>query len=251
MTLTQGPQIPTVQHQGGAIIARCAWQVLALVVICHAAPLAQTQAVAQDEKSGVVEGTIVYVANPQKPWRLGRYYIRNAKTGELAEAVVALSRRGLKNPDTARKPVSITVDQKDFQFVPETVAIRAGDQIKFLNSDNHPHNVKTSHPDHAFNFTMPVGSSHVETFKTGSGILQPYVIDCVFHSAMRAWVFVFDHPWFQVTGKDGRFRLQNVPAGEYRLDTVHSAGQLRARQSIVVVAGQTTTVVVKLDPSNR
>lgn len=220
---------------------------LRLLLLALIASVAAVPLVAEDKSDlGVVEGSVTYVANPQKPWRLGRYYIRNAKSGELAEAVVALSQRGLGKTDPSRKPITVVVDQKDFQFVPETVAIRAGDQVKFLNSDNHPHNVKTTHPDQAFNVTMPVGSQHVETFKTGSGILQPYTIDCVFHSAMRAWVFVFDHPWYQVTGADGKFRLENVPPGEYRLDAVHSAGQLRTRQTINVQPGKTTKVMIKL-----
>ena len=182
--------------------------------------------------TGTVRGKVTYVADPKRPWRLGRYYIRNAKTGELAEAVVAITARGLKAPDQVREVETPVVDQKDFQFTPETLAIRAGDRVRFLNSDDHTHNVKTSHPEHSFNVTMPVGSEHVETFKTATGIKQPFLIDCVFHSAMRSWIFVFDHPWFQVTGKDGSFSLENVPEGEYRLEVVHPAGSLRTRQSI-------------------
>ena len=65
---------------------------------------------------------------------------------------------------------------------------------------------------------------------------------------MRSWIFVFDHPWFQVTGKDGSFSLEKVPPGEYRLEVVHPAGGLRARQSIQVVAGKAVDVDVKLMP---
>ena len=66
---------------------------------------------------------------------------------------------------------------------------------------------------------------------------------------MRAWIYVFDHPWFQVTSADGSFVLNNVPAGEYRLEVGHSAGGLRHRENIEVVAGKTLEVEVQLHPS--
>ncbi|MCA9190220.1 MAG: hypothetical protein KDB03_00605 [Planctomycetales bacterium] len=200
----------------------------------------------ESTKLGSVRGTVRYVPNPAKSWRLGRYYIANAKTGELAEAVVALTGRDLALTSTEREAQTVVVDQKNFQFTPETVALRAGDRIRFLNSDDHAHNVRTEHDDQAFNVTMPPGEEHVETFAVGAGINNPYRIDCVFHSAMRAWVYVFDHPWYQLTAKDGKFELVNIPPGEYRLEVVHPAGSLRTRQSIVVTAGKTDEVEIKL-----
>ncbi len=219
---------------------------LVAVVLFSGIAFGQEKPVEKAISTGTIRGKVTYVADPKRPWRLGRYYIRNAQTGELAEAVVAITVRGPKATDQVREVETLVVDQKDFQFTPETLAIRAGDRVRFLNSDDHTHNVKTSHPEHSFNVTMPVGSEHVETFKTATGIKQPFLIDCVFHSAMRSWIFVFDHPWFQVTGKDGSFSLENVPKGEYRLEVVHPAGGLRARQSIQVVAGKTVEVGVKL-----
>ena len=198
--------------------------------------------------TGTIQGTVKYFADPQHPWRLGRYYIRNAKSGELAEAVVAISGRGLNATDETREPVTVVVDQKDFQFTPETTAIRAGDHVRFLNSDDHAHNVRTSHPDFSFNVQMPVGSEHIETFKVAGGISQPYRIDCIFHSAMQSWIFVFDHPWFQVTAVEGSFLMKDVPAGEYRLDVVHPAGGLRHRQNIQVVAGKVSEVEIRMKP---
>ena len=66
---------------------------------------------------------------------------------------------------------------------------------------------------------------------------------------MQSWIFVFDHPWFQVTAANGKFLMDDVPAGEYRFETVHPAGDLRNRQTIQVVAGETTTLDIRLQPS--
>ena len=35
---------------------------------------------------------------------------------------------------------------------------------------------------------------------------------------MGSWVAVMGHPFFDVTGKDGKFEIKNVPAGKYTLE---------------------------------
>ena len=200
--------------------------------------------------TGTVEGKVLYKKDPARPWRLGRYYLKSARTSELAEAVVAVSRRGLKGPEGERKPATVTVDQKDFQFTPETNAIRAGDRVRFLNSDSATHNVRLSHLRLSFNVNMPPGGEHVEEFLVAGGIQRPFQIGCVYHSAMRSWVFVFDHPWFQLTGPDGTFHLTNVPPGEYRLEVVHPAGDLSASRSITVKADETISAEFVLSPDD-
>ena len=203
--------------------------------------------------TGTVEGKVLYKKDPARPWRLGRYYLKNARTGELAEAVVALSGRRprrLKVRDDAREPVTVTVDQKDFQFTPETVAIRAGDRVRFLNSDAATHNVRVSHLRLSFNVNMPPGGEYVQEFPSAGGIQRPFQIGCVYHSAMRAWVFVFDHPWFRLTGPDGAFRLTDVPPGEYQLEVVHPAGDLSASRTITVKADETVSVEFLLSPDD-
>lgn len=228
---------------GGNLIAVSYW----IATVCLlTVPFPCICAAEDSATTGTLRGKVIYQSDPKRPWRLGRYYIRNSRSGELAEAVVAISRSRMKAPEETHEPVSVTVDQKNFQFVPETVAIRVGDRIRFLNSDDHVHNVRTNHPRKAFNINMPAGVEHVETFDAASGIRQPFQIECVFHSAMRSWVYVFDHPWFAVTGADGAFTLEHVPAGEYRLEVAHAAGGMRASLAVTVEAGKTSELVVHL-----
>ena len=119
------------------------------------------------------------------------------------------------------------------------------------NHDAQLHNVQTFHPRHSFNVNISTPGEHDETFAFASGIRQPYRITCAFHGAMRAWVFVFDHPWYQVTGKDGNFLLADVPPGEYSLELVHPAGELRAARLIAVKPGETLAVDFHLGPDDK
>ena len=110
-----------------------------------AAPEKTDNSVAGDTKTGSIEGRVLYKADPKRRWRYSRYYIKNRKTGELAEAVVVVTGASLKNHFPPQKEKTAIVDQKDFRFIPETVAIRAGDRVKFLNSDGATHNVFAFH----------------------------------------------------------------------------------------------------------
>jgi plastocyanin len=207
--------------------------------------------VAAEEKTGTITGAVVYEADPKRPWRQARYYIKDAAKGQLAEAVVALEGKELARGAAEAKASTTVIDQKNFQFTPETVAIRAGDRIKFLNSDTEVHNVNVFHTLHSFNVNMPAGREHIERFEHANEITQPYQLGCIYHGAMRGWIYVFDHPFFQLTGPDGRYRLEHVPPGKYRLVMVHPAGQLRWSEAIEVKAGEVTRKDIQVSPDSQ
>ena len=201
-------------------------------------------------QSGVVEGTVVYRADKQRPWRYARYYVKKRDRGQLAESVVVI-RSDSRGSLLAKKRAPVIVDQRNFQFTPETIAIRVGDRVKFLNNDKGVHNVHSRNPRHAFNISIPSGGDHTERFMYAGGIRRPYRIGCVYHSAMRSWIFVFDHPHYQVTKADGHFSLDKIPPGEYMLEMVHPAGKLSWSRKIKVRPEKKTFVDIVVSSGNR
>ncbi len=198
--------------------------------------------------TGTVEGTVRYRADSKRPWRYARYYVGDE--GKLAEAVVALRGAALRNLKRSGESSLVVIDQKDFRFVPETAAIQAGDRVKFLNNDPQIHNVRTTDGSRPFNTNMPSRGEMVHTFERGGGIRRPIRIGCVYHSSMKAWVFVFGHPFFQVTATDGRFRFPDVPPGEYQLEMAHPSGSLSWRAKIVIMEGRTSSIDVDVSPDD-
>ena len=142
------------------------------------------------------------------------------------------------------------MDQLNFQFVPETLAIRAGDSVKILNSDDALHNVMTSDGSKPFNVSLAKGQEFMASFDQGGGLANPVRLGCLFHSQMHAWVYVFDHPWFTVTKTNGQFRFENIPAGRYTLRVVHPAGKLHSNRDIEVQADGTASLAVRLSPDD-
>jgi plastocyanin len=200
---------------------------------------------------GTVEGTVFYRNDRKHAWRLARFYVKSPKSGELDEAVVALNGPSLRRSASARKATVATINQKDMRFVPESVAIRAGDRIRFTNSDAQTHNISLNDPRLQFSDTIASGQEAVESFAKASGIRRPFALSCKFHSQMQGWIYVFDHPFFQMTRGDGRFRLENVPPGDYRLDVAQSAGELFASRLIQVKPNATVKIEIILTPADR
>ncbi|MFG0335784.1 MAG: plastocyanin/azurin family copper-binding protein [Maioricimonas sp. JB049] len=206
------------------------------------------QLAAAEPETATVTGRVTYTADPDRPWRYSRYYVNGRRSGELAEAVVCLSSRALRRFGKAEESHQHTVDQENFRFVPETLAIREGDRILFTNSDGAVHNVMTGDGIDPFNVNMVQGEKHEIRFRRAGGTKKPIRIGCVFHSAMQCWVYVFKHPFFAVTGEDGRFEIAGVPPGEYELLMVHPAGDLAWSREVTVTAGGELAIDIPVSP---
>jgi plastocyanin len=199
---------------------------------------------------GAIEGIVRYRADAQRPWLRSRYYVQNAAGDALAETIVALDGPGLSAAAPPYTPRTFAMDQVNFQFVPETLAIRAGDSVRITNSDEALHNVMTPDGRAPFNLNIARTQEVTRVFERAGGLNEPIRLSCVFHGAMRAWIYVFDHPWFQLTGRDGRFHLDQIPTGAYALGLIHPSGKLQASRTIEVTSNHTTHVEITLSPDN-
>jgi len=131
------------------------------------------------------------------------------------------------------------VDQFNLTFVPHVIAVQIGTTIDFPNSDSVRHNV-LSPPDCPIQFnlgTYDVGVvKHVTFDKPGEIPLL-----CNVHAEMSAFVLVLENPYFSLTEKDGVFKIENVPAGTYKLSAWHE--RLRTiTKDVTIETGKTTSV---------
>ncbi len=135
------------------------------------------------------------------------------------------------------------LDQYNLTFVPHVIAVQKGTTIDFPNSDLVRHNV-FSPPDCCMQFnlgTYDVGVVKHVTFDEAGEI--PLL--CNVHAEMSAFVLVLDNPYFSLTGRDGAFKIENVPPGTYKLSAWHE--KLRTvTKDVTVEAGKTTSVDFQL-----
>ena len=136
---------------------------------------------------------------------------------EIANAVVWIE----NPPSTAASPAQskkVEIDQKACVYVPRVVVVPVGGTVDFLNSDRLLHNIHaTPKLNASFNRTQPKNRTIPVTFD------KPEIVEvtCDLHPWMQAWVVVAAHPFYAVTGKDGQFAFDDLPAGEYRLHVWH------------------------------
>ena len=145
------------------------------------------------------------------------FYVVSAGGG-LADVIVSL--KGISGKSTGASAAPLVLDQKGCLYYPQILAVQTGQKIIVKNSDTCVHNVHTVPKENAPQnmVQMPGGADLNFTFDKPEPFLK---FQCDVHPWMFAWVSVFDHPYFSVSGADGKFTIKDVPPGKYTLEATH------------------------------
>lgn len=113
-----------------------------------------------------------------------------------------------------------TITQKGCMYDPHVLALETGQALQVVNADPVTHNIHPVPKDNReWNESQPPGSAPIDQSFPHEEIAIP--VKCNIHPWMKAYIAVFSHPYFQVTGNDGSFDLKNVPPGTYTLIAWH------------------------------
>lgn len=145
-------------------------------------------------------------------------------------------------PATALDAVSALparLEMRGARFAPHLLAVRAGQRVDFANADPLLYNVHLlPQSNHEENFAMPGVGMRSRTFPLPEHGFVKVKSDV--HPWMSAWIAVLPHPWFAVTGADGRYAIDAVPLGRHELVLRHPRlGEQRT--TIEVVEGAVVT----------
>jgi plastocyanin len=139
--------------------------------------------------------------------------------GKLQNVVVHV-KEGLGNRVFAIPEEPTIIDQKGCVFLPRNIGLQAYQPLRFLNSDPMAHNVHgLPKNSRQWNFSLGVkGSSRTIAVDKAEAMIE---IKCDVHPWMKAYIGVFDHPYFVLSETDGSFTLKNLPPGEYVIEAWH------------------------------
>lgn len=140
----------------------------------------------------------------------------------------------------------VTLNQIGCQYQPHVMGIMVGQPYKILNSDGILHNVHALPKiNPAFNKAMPPTVKEAETtFSKEEAFFQ---IKCDVHPWMSAFMGVFAHPFFAVTGPDGKFAITGLDPGTYEIEAWHEKlGTQKA--SVTVAANETKSTAFTFSP---
>lgn len=136
--------------------------------------------------------------------------------GALASVVVYVkSGLGRYKYDVPTAPV--VLNQKGCMYEPRVLALRVGQPLEVHNEDPTTHNinVRARHNRSWNRSELPGEAPFTEKFDHPElGI----PVTCNIHPWMRAYLFVFDNPYFDVTTKTGDFELKTLPPGTYTIE---------------------------------
>jgi hypothetical protein len=143
--------------------------------------------------------------------------------GRLADVVVSLE--GISRGKPWPKAAAAAIHQEKCAFHPYVQVARRGADLTIVNKDPLLHNIHGYEligqaRRTMFNVAQPqAGQVDVQPLSLRRG--QVVEVACDAHNWMSAWIHTLDHPYGAAVGIDGRFELEDVPPGSYRLVAWH------------------------------
>jgi hypothetical protein len=111
---------------------------------------------------------------------------------------------------------AVTLDQDGCRYHPHVFGILVGQTLAIKNSDGILHNIKAKGvKNRPFNISQPTSMTSERTFTAPEVMVA---LECNVHGWMHAWLGVLPHPFFSVTGTDGRFAIKGLPPGTYTIE---------------------------------
>jgi hypothetical protein len=205
------------------------------VVLAWGGPVSAYQEIAVTD-GGSISGTVQFVGpvpqlGPIKVVKdqetcgdsvLSEVLMVNAANQGLKNAVVYLEKieQGKKmNLD------AVALDNHQCRFVPHVLAVPAQFELPVKNSDPILHNTHSYQGNRTvFNLALPNQDQIIKRLIKGPGVIR---VQCDAHVHMSAWLVALEHPYVAVTDEHGRFALDHVPPGAYRLVAWHEPWQIK------------------------
>ena len=210
-------------------------------------------------QTGSISGSIVFEGTPPPPTRLavsadedycgefltGRDLL--IREGRLAYAVVSVAGAEGKVPKA-----EYVLSNTACRFEPRVMAATVGGTLVVENSDPLLHNANLTLNLSAAsrsigNIALPRAGMRIEKPRA---LRMPGLIDvkCDAHDWMSAKIWVFDHPYFDVTGDDGAFEISGLEPGTYSLTAWHEVLGTKQRE-VTIEPGGAVRVDVVFSPS--
>jgi plastocyanin len=157
---------------------------------------------------------------------------------EVRNVVVYLERvpEGATSPTAPRGP--FRMEQIGLSFEPHVLTVVKGTTVEFPNRDMLFHNVFSLSRPATFDLgRFPQNASKSLQFDK-PGIVKVF---CHIHSDMSGVIVVLENSFFASPGPDGRFVIEGIPPGDYRVVAWHERARMSAKR-VHVDAGKASVL---------
>ncbi len=172
------------------------------------------------ENPGVIEGFVRFKHLPVKETIV---YIENVNNNNFTDTVKKSDNNGYVTTKGANAAAKFPLTAHTLMnFYPKILPVVKGAFVDIPNIDTIRHNVFTPVKLPGADRKINLGVYDVGITKTikieKKGVLP---LLCNVHKEMSAYIVSFDNPYYCLTDNNGKFRIENAPAGKYTLKTWH------------------------------
>lgn len=138
----------------------------------------------------------------------------DSATGGIANILVYARKVTREFPEyKSREAKEVVFDQKECVFLSHVFVAQKKDTLRIKNSDPIGHNTNMN-PDGNPPLNQLIAPGDSITYQFSQQLTRPAEAACTIHPWMKAYIMCRDDSYFAVTGKDGSFAIENLPAGE-------------------------------------
>jgi Polysaccharide lyase family 4, domain II len=164
---------------------------------------------------------------------------RTGPNGGLRDVIVAIE--GVK-AGKPFEPITATVRAKDCEFLPFVNVVQNQGALKVENEDPILHNSQVYQSEKGniiLNVPMAPNSTsdHTINFEKHHRIYQ---MICGMHEFMQTWGYAVDNPYYAKVDDQGRFTIDQIPPGKYKVIAWHAHIEPIEREITVKADGRVT-----------
>lgn len=142
--------------------------------------------------------------------------------GKLANVFVYVESESLQTYSYNQPTTPAALEHKDCRYVPRMLGVRVGQPLTIMNNDSTVHN---THPTPKLNVEWnqsqrPDSEPLMKTFPKPERFI-PFKDNQ--HPWEKAYVGVFEHPFFGISDQQGSFRIEGLPPGQYKVVAWHES----------------------------
>lgn len=193
-------------------------------------------------RAGTIVGSVHAEGNPEvaDSGKAGKYdsrkfkFIETIDYSELKDFVVYIDQPITHAPSSSTNTVQI-ITQRDAVFRPSVLPVMVGTTVEWPNKDDIFHNVFSMSESNPFDLGLYKDPEVKKVQFKNQGRVDVF---CSIHSQMYCVVLVLQNPFFTATDKSGRYRIENVPPGTYKLKAWHQRVPAEIKEIVVPDSGE-------------
>ena len=192
--------------------------------------------------AGTIVGSVRAEGNPEvaDSGKAGKYdsrkfkFVEKIDYSELEDFVVYIDQPVTNAPSFSTNTVQV-ITQRDAIFRPGVLPIMVGTTVEWPNKDDIFHNVFSMSESNPFDLGLYKDPEVKKVQFKNHGRVDVF---CSIHSQMNCVLLVLQNPFFASTDKSGRYRIEKVPPGTYKLKAWHQRVPPEIKEVTVPASGE-------------